>query len=657
MLSASIGGDSTVLPGPVSTFEITGLPATAKVNEQLTMTVTAKDKKGNVAKNYSGTVLISAPDDDNATLPSSGQYTFKASDLGKFTFSLSLQFSQTGKQTIQVLDKKNFKISGEKTIQIVSKTGSATPAATSSKLAIKSPANGSKLGSSLVILTGKGDSNVDLKIFDNNTQIGTSQTDGDGFFSYQAKNLSSGSHAFYVMSNKGEISKSITITVDTVAPVLNSFKMDTSGSVKPGTKVTVTVQSEKSLSVAKVGLQGVQQDMTESGSEPGTYSATVVAPTNDGSFPVDIILADSLSNKAVFTKKGTIKVETPKAKNPPKVEGVEGKAGDKSISLTWKAVTGHEQKIKNYRIYYGTKVGNLDKKVDTTDSTAKYELKNLTNKTQYFIAVKAVDAKDLESKENSTTIAVTPVAPDLCAKVLCGINGTCDSTTGQCKCNTGWSGAACSIADKVEIPVTPDVVQTTTKQLQATAYNGSVILSWQPFTNVQAYYYKIFIGFAPGKYNDYQLTANNTTSAKIQDLMNGTNYYFAVAALDIAGKQISMLSNEAMAVPSGASFKPAASTLNNNLYNQPLQNTYSQYTQPITTYDLSGSSSNIGNVYNQSTLHSGAPYQTTTINQYKTTQKAVKTKTGPETTWIVIISTFFAYIFYKNKKKLVKSKI
>ena len=624
LLSANIGGDSTTLPGPVSTFEITGLPATAKVNEQLSLTVTAKDKNKNIAKNYTGTILISAPDDDNATLPSSGQYTFKASDQGKFTFSLSLQFSKTGKQTIQVLDKSNFKIIGEKTIQIVAKDSvSSATTTTSSSLAIKSPANGSKLGSSLIILTGKGDANIDLKIFDNNTQIGTSQTDGDGFFSYQAKNLSSGSHAFYVMSNKGEISKSITITVDTVSPVLNSFKMDTSGSVKPGTKVEITIQSEKNLSTAKVSIQGAQQDMTESTSEPGTYTATVTAPTNDGSFPIDITLADSLSNKAVFSKKGTITVETPKPTNPPKVEGLTGVAGDKSISLTWKAVTGHAQTIKNYRIYYGIKVDNLDKKVDTKDSTVKYDLTGLTNKTQYFVAVKAVDSKDLESKTSSTTIAATPVAPDLCANVSCGSNGTCGSSTGQCTCNTGWSGTTCNVADPIiSTPVvTATPVVTTTNQLQATSYNSSVILSWQPFSNVQAYYYKVFIGFTPGKYSDYYLTENNTTSAKIQDLMNNINYYFAVVALDITGKQISMLSNEATAIPTGSGFKLAAPTQN-------------LYTQPTTTYDLSATTN-------------------TAITQYQTTQKAVKTKTGPETIWVILISIIFAGLFFRYKRVIV----
>lgn len=606
LLSADIGGDSTVTAGPVSYFDITGLPATAKVNEQLSMTVTARDKDKNVVKNYTGTILISASDDDNATLPGNGQYTFKAADMGQFTFSLSLQFSKTGKQTVQVLDKSNFKITGEQKIQINSKdsTSSTTSSttATSSKLVIKSPSSGSKLGSSLVILTGKGDSNINLKVFDNNAQIGKTDTDSDGLFSYQAKSLQSGSHIFYVMSDKGDISSSVSITIDTVAPLLNSFSMDTSGSVKPGAKVTITVQSEKDLDTASVTIQSVETDMDESTSEPGTYSAAITAPSKDGSYPVDVTLVDSLSNKAVFSQKGTIKVETPKPKNPPKVDGLTGIAGDSSVKLSWTSVTNHEQTIQNYRIYYGTKTDNLSAKADTKDSTASWELKGLTNNTQYFIAVKAIDSKSLESSEYSTTIAITPVA-SLCANVSCGSNGTCDSATGQCKCSSGWSGTTCAISSA-------------SSQIQATAYDSTVLLSWQPFSNIQAYYYKIFMGFYPGQYSDYYITSNNSTTAQIQDLINNVNYYFAVAALDIAGTQISTLSKEVSAMPSGVGFKSAASSA------------------PVYTQS-----------YTQSDIYGQAAYQ------YQTAKKAAQTKTGPETFWIVLISTGLAFLFYSFKKK------
>lgn len=178
-----------VLPGPVDHFEIEDLPSTAKVNTDQTLTIVAEDKDGNVAKNYTGTILISTPDDENAILPSNGEYTFKEADQGKFTFNLALRFTQVGSQFIQILDKDNWKIAGEKEIEIVPQQAITVPDVSTS-LTIKSPTDGGEFGSNLVIVTGQGDPNINLKIFDDDVKIGDSETDGDGFFTFQAKNLS-----------------------------------------------------------------------------------------------------------------------------------------------------------------------------------------------------------------------------------------------------------------------------------------------------------------------------------------------------------------------------------------------------------------------------------------------------------------------------------
>ncbi len=321
LLAASIGGDGDVIPGPVDHFDIEGIPSTVKVGEELSMTVVARDKSRNVAKNYTGTILISIPDDENAILPNSGEYTFKASDQGQFTFDLSLSFSKIGQQAVQVLDKNNFTIVGEHDLEVIPKDA-VDIGPYSQDIMIKSPVDGSELGNNLVIITGQGFENINLKVFDNDVKIGDTATDSDGFFSFEAKNLESGSHSFYVMSEASKVSRAITIRIDTIPPVLNLFEIDPEGPVVPGSQVTVTVQSEPRLEEAKLRIQGVEEPLTESVSEPGTYSATVIAPVQDGSFPVDVILIDGLSNKAEFLNKGTVTVQSPTATHPPKVEGL-----------------------------------------------------------------------------------------------------------------------------------------------------------------------------------------------------------------------------------------------------------------------------------------------------------------------------------------------
>ena len=636
LLLADIGGDDEVLPGPVDHFELQGLPSTARVGEELSMTIVAKDKSDNTAKNYTGTVLISVVPDENATLPNNGEYTFKAADQGKFTFDLSLSFTQLGEQTVQVLDKNNFSFSGEHQIEIVP-TGAVFPAPTSSTLSIKSPADGAELGSNLVIITGTGNENINLSVFDNDTKIGDTETDGDGFFSLEAKNLESGPHTFYVMdSSAGEVSKAVTILIDTLAPVLNSFEMDAEGSVVPGTQVTITVTSEPGLEEAKVRLQGVEEPMSET--DPGTYEVMVVSPVQDGQFPVDVILIDGLANKGEFLNKGTIEVSTPKPTNPPQAEGLEGTPGDTVISLTWQPVEDHEREIQKYRVYYGTTLDNLENTVDTLTSSPQWELRELTNDTQYFIAVKAVDSQGLESEEMSVTIAATPVAPDPCQNVECGEYGQC--VEGACECEENWSGDQCdqpivgnlgraeclALAgyDWCELPqrcVEPDetcsVIPVTT-QMQATPYDSAVMLSWPAFPGVQAYYYKVFIGYAPGHYIDHVVTPDNRTTATVMDLINNAPYYFAVAALDINGQVISPMSAEVQAVPTGAGFRPAAPS-------------------PV-PYDIGAAPSPVqpGPVY---------PDQLGRIPRTD--------ETGPEAIWIILASVAFAHFLYHHKKKVV----
>ncbi|MDH5597131.1 MAG: Ig-like domain-containing protein, partial [Candidatus Peregrinibacteria bacterium] len=194
MLQASIIQDAQaqeVLPGPVDHFEIEGLPAQIKVNTDQTMTIVAKDKDNNVAKNYTGAVLISTPDDENAILPNNGEYTFKEADQGSFTFNLALRFTTVGKQFIQVLDKNDWKIAGEIEVEVIPEQAITVPDVSAS-LVIKAPLDGAEFGSNIVVVSGQGNPNINLKVFDSDVKIGDTETDSDGFFSYQASGLSAG---------------------------------------------------------------------------------------------------------------------------------------------------------------------------------------------------------------------------------------------------------------------------------------------------------------------------------------------------------------------------------------------------------------------------------------------------------------------------------
>ncbi|MBU0706081.1 Ig-like domain-containing protein [Patescibacteria group bacterium] len=582
-----------VLPGPVDHFDIEDLPSTVKVNTDQTLTIVARDKDGNIAKNYTGTVLISTPDDENAVLPNNGEYTFKEADQGKFTFNLAFRFSQVGQQFIQILDKDNWKIAGEKEVEVIPQQAITVPDVTSS-LSIKSPVDGGKFGSNLVVITGQGDPNINLKIFDDDVKIGDTETDSDGFFSFQAKGLAAGSHTFYVMSGSGQVSKSVTINVDTLPPVLNSITISPSGVVQPGQTLKVVISSEPNLDEVRIRIQGVEKELLPEAGQPGTYTISITAPANAGSYPVDVILADDLANRSEMQAQKTILVEAEAVTLPPTVTNPEGIAGDSEVLLTWDAVSGHITGIAGYKVSYGISYENLDQTAQTEGNATSLKIANLQNGTQYFFAVKAVDSKGLESAEPSTVIAVTPVSPAEAVKEEGAGEGLQPSAP-----ETGTGMPPASLYNN---------------PLIGTASSNTISLIWQPFPGVSAARYKIYFGLNSGQYDDYTATVDNSTTAVVNDLINNVPYYFAVVALNYAGNEISPLSAELQIAPSGSGFQslPAG-----------------QVTGGRATYVSPLSNMQFANVPAQEA-------------------------TGPATTWIVIIAiTLAGGIFYLNKRRLL----
>jgi hypothetical protein len=618
MLQANVIGEAQaqeVLPGPVHSFDIEDLPSSVKVNTDQTMTVVARDKDGNVAKNYTGTILISTPDDENAVLPNNGEYTFKEADQGKFTFNLALRFTQLGEQYVQVLDKDNWKISGEKLVT-VNPAQAITEPDTSESLRIKAPVDGGKFGSNTVVISGQGDPNINLKVFDNDVKIGDTETDSDGFFTYQAKNLSAGPHEFYVMSDGGKVSESVSVTVDTLPPVLNYLDILPDGVVLPGEALKVSLGSEPNLEEASIRIQGISKTLAESSSQPGTYTTTVAAPGNDGSYTVDVILVDSLSNRAELIGQKTIVVESPAPEAPPVVQNPEGEAGDGQVLLSWDAVTEHDTAINFYRIRYGTEFDDLSETLETADDSTAVTVSDLDNDTQYFFAVSAVDVQGSESQESSVTIAVTPVDPEAEDPDAEEPDESGDPSEDA---EEDISDEDETMIEEPEDPADP-LNPTAPGQLppaslynnpvQGNSVSNTVTLNWQPFPGVPASYYKIYFGLSSGQYDDYVITPDNRTTFPVRDLINGIPYYFAVAALDSQGNEISPLSAELTMIPSGTGFHAAS--------------------QP------------------QSTGSGHSFYQPgSAVNNDLLARVPAADETGPEAVWLILISLIGGYSLYR----------
>jgi parallel beta-helix repeat protein len=86
-----------------ATYFVIDAPTNVTAGTPFNVTVTAKDAYKNIATGYTGTVNLTAPDDDFATLPAA--YTFTAADAGVHVFSVTLVAA--GSQELDVADTVN----------------------------------------------------------------------------------------------------------------------------------------------------------------------------------------------------------------------------------------------------------------------------------------------------------------------------------------------------------------------------------------------------------------------------------------------------------------------------------------------------------------------------------------------------------------------
>jgi len=591
LFSANILNDQNVIPGPLSYFDIEDIPSTVKVNTDQTMTVIARDKDGNVAKNYTGSVLISVLEDDNATLPSNGEYKFNESDQGQFTFNLALRFSALGKQTIQVFDKNDWKIKGEFTVDVVSSQAVNLP--NSNDLEIKSPLDGAIFAGNTVLISGQGDPNINLHLYKDDLKIADSETDSDGFFSYQVTNLSPGSHTFYVTNDFNQVSDSVTVTVDSLPPVLDSLQISPQGIVTPGKMLTITLMSEPDLAEVAIRFQGMEKALFPVQGQPGAYRGTVSAPAGIGNYPIDVILVDDFGNQSELLSQRTLSVQEEPATVPPQVKSLEGLAGNGEVMLLWDEVVGHDQLISHYNIYGGTSMSSLSFLAKTDNEDALYKLSNLKNGTQYFFAVTAVDAKGIESQSMSTVIAVTPRALQGNVQAPLGSGNVLTAPQNAFEIDDAgidifaFNPSAPEIDPVLQLPelesIVPQLPQASlfSNPLMGSSSPNAMTLSWQAFPGVDAMNYKVYFGLESGVYADYVLVEGNQTTAVVQDLIHGIPYFFAVVALDANGEEISPLSAEFVNIPAVGGLHSGAPA--SPLSDSPL---------PVSNFDLSQVNSN-----------------------------------------------------------------
>ncbi len=388
---------------PPHHFVIENLPASVTVSDKLNFSVRAVDANNTTVTSYRGTVHFSS-DDHNADLPNN--YTFTASDLGKKTFDLGLTLRTTGTQKVKVEDTVTPTIKGEQSVSVLRGTFDAG----SGEIYITKPAPGTYSAKTQVI-EGGAPQNVKVQIFDNNQQIGETQSNTGGRFSFTTSLLTDGPHRFYVESN-GNQSAPVDVTIDSTPARVENVQIGAT-TVAPGATTSITVTSDADLSDIKATVGDYITDLTQDSQNPTQYKGELVAPTQAGEHTVTVIISDKLGNSAPPQEVGTLRVDNALQNTgnfsfsvPSTVTNVQALGVLNGVTLTWTAAQA-EAGILSYKIYYGTTPNDLGQVTDTKSAQTSYIVENLKPGTQYFFRLSALDTRGNESDNLSNMVSAT----------------------------------------------------------------------------------------------------------------------------------------------------------------------------------------------------------------------------------------------------------
>jgi fibronectin type 3 domain-containing protein len=394
--------------------------------------------------------------------------------------------------------------------------------------------------------------------------------------------LTNGTQYAFAVSAVNASGESALSTVATATPQVAAAGVPTISAANAGNaQVTVTwaaVTGATSYNIYYAAGTTVDKTGTK---VTGATSPAVVATLTNGT---QYAFAVSAVNAGGESGLSTIATATPQVPAPGAATISSANAGNAQVTVTWAAVTG----ATSYNIYYaaGTTVDKTGTKV--TGATSPAVVASLTNGTQYAFAVSAVNAGGESAL--STVATATPQVPAAGAPTISSANAgnalvtvTWAAVTGATSYNIYY--AAGTTVDKTGTKVTgstsPAVVASLTNGTQyafavsavnaggesalsavatatpqvpaagaptissANAGNALVTVTWAAVPGAISYN----LYYAKGTTVDKTGTkvSGATSPAVVAALTNGTQYAFAVSAINAGGE--SALSTVATATP------------------------------------------------------------------------------------------------------------
>ncbi len=384
----------------IAYFSLEDIPNTVKVGEVTSVTVVAKDEKGDVVKSYLGTIRFSTSD-PKATRPA--DYTYDMEDQGIHPFALALIFLTPGTHNLTVHDLKDFRISGTRQIKVVEEDGSVyVPAEKGITFVTPEPGI---YNTSRLTLTGRASGLETVKIVDGPTvlieEMPVSKDTGE--FIFQTPTLAEGMHKFQAMSMDSQTkSEELEIRIDRTPPSVMAVEVIPDEEMDPGQIFKVRITSNEAIATAFCDFN---QEAWEFSAAGEAFERDLTAPMECGDYPLGCTISDPVGNEFSQPDAAIIRVCKTNV-SPTAVMNLSAKPEDKKVTLFWSPATD-DKEVVQYKIKFGTSEDDRNQENITPDNRTQWYVDNLINETKYYFQVIAIDNDGLESVP-SRTVEATP---------------------------------------------------------------------------------------------------------------------------------------------------------------------------------------------------------------------------------------------------------
>ncbi len=490
-----IWADAGWTPGKIHHFTIIA-PATAKVGEAIDVTVEAKDKDDKIIPTYRGSIYFNSDTDFGASVPAQGKaMQFKESDNGVLKTSKWTIFKRVGNQILTVNETRE-DAGGSLTIRIEDATSTTLPPQES--ITITTPEKGSVVTSDTVMMSGKTKKNSKVVIKLNVKEVGTTNSDENGIFTYKLTGISQQSNALNASVLDG--ANTIIGSIDTQfgfwvkAPTYYNTSILPGVEVETSTSTTFTVDAEPGLTEVSITLDGTNFITKEQ--SPGKYSVSTISPKTTGVYPITVNLKNILSQTTTKSDAISLTVKAPLIIAPPPAP----KVAFKNVVLTseWTRI--------NMNFFIENLPGN----------TAKFKIAYGENAESFSNEVMTLPIEKIQRPDGSYNWYIDKLVPKMYSFKIFGVDASGsllpEFVSETLSMTVGKAGCTIGNLSSVKVATSSD----------------KTVLSWDALSGALSYnIYRLSTS------KDYELVKNVTENSYTLFLSSGALLYqdFAVKAL------------------------------------------------------------------------------------------------------------------------------